>query len=47
MTKINLDFVERGSGYDLGETTPCQVKKQENFIRLILKISLNLYNYFC
>lgn len=45
MTKINLDFVERGSGYDLGEPTPCQVKKQENFIGLMLKPSLNLYNY--
>lgn len=34
MTKINLDFVERGSGYDLGEPTPCQVKKTREFYKV-------------
>lgn len=49
MTKINLDFVER-SGQEHSEIEwekpACRlVKKQENFIGLMLKPSLNLYNY--
>ena len=50
MANINLDFVERSRQEHSEiewEKPACRlVKKQENFIRLMLKLGLNLYNYF-
>lgn len=34
MTNTNLDFVERGSGYDLGETHSLPSKKTREFYRV-------------
>ena len=51
VTNIYLDLAERSgqehSKIEWEKPVPPTSKKQENFIRLMLKLSLNLYNYFC